>query len=79
MSQLVNAKVNSDNRKAVFASNYATRIRGCHSALRECIMYMYKVTCLTRKTIELHTHSDYFSYAKQGKGHGHVHSFGGFA
>ena len=39
MSQFVNAEVNSGNRKAVLASNYATGIRGHHAALRECIMY----------------------------------------
>ena len=32
VSQLVNAEVNSGNRKAVLASNYATR-------MQECIMY----------------------------------------
>ena len=31
MSQLVNAEVNSGNRKAVLASNYATRICGGHN------------------------------------------------
>ena len=35
----VNAEVNSGNRKAVLASNYATRICGRHAALGECIMY----------------------------------------
>ena len=39
VSQLVNAEVNSGNRKAVLASNYATRIRGRHATLRECILY----------------------------------------
>ena len=76
MSQLVNGEVNSGNRKAVPASNYTTRLRGCHAALRECI-YMYKVICLTRKTINLHTLSDCFRYTKQRKG-GRVRSFGGF-
>ena len=75
MSQLVNAKVNSGNRKAVLTSNYATRIRGRHAALRECIMY--KVICLARKTIKLHTHSDSFRYAKQDKD-GSVRSLHGF-
>ena len=32
VNQLVNAEVNSGNRKAVLASNYATRIRGRHAA-----------------------------------------------
>ena len=40
---IVNTEVNSGNRKAVLPSNYATRIRGCHAALQECIMY--KVIC----------------------------------
>ena len=35
MRQLVNAEVNSGNRKVVLASNYATRIRGRHAVLRE--------------------------------------------
>ena len=61
MSQLVDAKVNSGNRKTVLASNYPTRIRERLVALQECIMY--KVICLSRKTIKLHTHS--FRYAKQ--------------
>ena len=39
VSQLVNAEVNSGNLKAVLASNYASRIRGRHAALRECIIY----------------------------------------
>ena len=39
MSQLVKTEVNSGNRKAVLALDYATRIRGHHAALRECIMY----------------------------------------
>ena len=72
----MNAEVNSGNHKAVLASNYVTRIRGRHAALRECI-YMYKVICLTRKTIKLHTQSDSFRYVKQHKG-GRVRSFGGF-
>ena len=67
VSQLVNAEVNSGNRKAVLASNYATRIRGRHAALRECIMY---------KQLN-YTRSDSLRYAKQRKG-GHVRSFGGF-
>ena len=74
-SQLANAKVNSGNRKTVLASNYATRIRGRHVALRECIMY--KVICLSRKTIKLYTHFDSFRYAKQSKG-GSVRSLDGF-
>ena len=75
VSQLVNAEVNCGNRKAVLASNQATRIRGRHAALRECIMW--KVIYLTCKTIKLHTHSDSFRYWKQRK-HGGVSSFGGF-
>ena len=42
-SHLVNAEVNSGNRKAELASNYATRTPGRHAALQECIMY--KVIC----------------------------------
>ena len=34
----MNAEVNSGNRKAVLASNFATRIRGRNAALRGCIM-----------------------------------------
>ena len=36
VSQLVNAEVNSGNkdRNAVFASNYATRIRGRHARMK---------------------------------------------
>ena len=34
VSQLVNAEVNSGNRKAVLVSNYAKRIRGRPAALR---------------------------------------------
>ena len=34
MSQLVNTEVNSGNRKAVLASNYATRIRGRHAGMK---------------------------------------------
>ena len=75
MSELVNVKVNSSNHTAVLASNYATRIRGRHAALRECIMY--KVICLTRKTMKLHMHSDSFCHVKQHK-HGSVCSLHGF-
>ena len=34
MSQIVNAEVNSDNRNAVLASNFATRIRGRHAGMK---------------------------------------------
>ena len=71
----MNAEANSGNRKAVRASNYDSRIHGRLAALRECIVY--KVICLTRKTIKLHTHSDSFRYEKQRKG-GSVRSSGGF-
>ena len=37
MSQPVNAEVNSGNRKAILASNDATRIRGRHAALRNAL------------------------------------------
>ena len=37
VSQLVNTEVNSGSRKAVLASNYATRIRGRHSPLRNAL------------------------------------------
>ena len=61
MSQLVNAEVNSSNRKVVLASNYPTRIRGRHAALRNAL-------CINNYTIKLHTHTDSFRYAKQHKG-----------
>ena len=71
VSQLVNAEVNSGNRKAVLASNYARRIRGRHAALRERIMYKQSIKQLNNMN------SDSFRYAKQRKG-GRVR-FGGFA
>ena len=66
VNKLVNAEVNRGSRKAVVALNYAAGIRGRHAALRESIVY--KVICLTRKTIKLHMHSDPFLYAKKRKG-----------
>ena len=66
----MNAEVNSGNRKAVLASNYATRIRGHHAAL----IYCGNPLCINNKTIKLHTHSDSFRYAKKRKD-GRVRSF----
>ena len=56
VSQLMNAEVNSGNRKAVLASSYAIRICGRHAALRECIMY--KQLHYTRTLVPSNTRSN---------------------
>ena len=52
----MNAELNSSNRKAILASNYATKIRGRHAALWECTMY--KQLNYTRTRIPSDTRSN---------------------